>query len=244
MVDRSSDGLPSTIHSAIALPTPPAAARPCTQKPAATKKPATSVSPSRNSPSGVNASGPCTTRAMSTSRNCGTRARAAAHDLRHPLVVGCEQGARGGQWRAVLGPARLRVAQVPADEQATGDVRAEVEELVGVAHGGGELFRGGQWGGDGVLVLASAPPGCPRRRAGRSSRPPRRPRRPPPRRATGPAVGAYAGDPAAFDGDAGDAGVGGDLDAEPGRPGHQGTDQRFRLAGSRRWAASRRGVRR
>jgi hypothetical protein len=45
-VDR---GLSAEIHSAITLPTPPAAASPCAQNPAATKNPRTSVSPRQNS---------------------------------------------------------------------------------------------------------------------------------------------------------------------------------------------------
>ena len=40
MCQRSSDGSPSTIHSAITLPTPPAPASPCAQNPAATNRPA------------------------------------------------------------------------------------------------------------------------------------------------------------------------------------------------------------
>jgi hypothetical protein len=36
MCQTSSDGSPSTIHSAITLPMPPAPASPCAQKPAAT----------------------------------------------------------------------------------------------------------------------------------------------------------------------------------------------------------------
>jgi hypothetical protein len=84
----SYSGVPSTIHSAITLPTPPAAARPCTQKPAATQQPATAVSPRMNSPSGVNASGPCTTFAMAASRSAGTRRRAARHDSPKPSRSG------------------------------------------------------------------------------------------------------------------------------------------------------------
>ena len=58
MCQTSSDGVPSTIHSATSFPIPPAPASPCAQKPAATQKPRTSVGPRTNSPSGVNASGP------------------------------------------------------------------------------------------------------------------------------------------------------------------------------------------
>src|SRR5206468_12346502 len=54
----SHSGRPSTIHSLMILPTPPAPASPCAQPPVATQKPSTSVSPSRKSASGVNASGP------------------------------------------------------------------------------------------------------------------------------------------------------------------------------------------
>jgi hypothetical protein len=46
---------------------------PWAQKPAATKKPSTSVSPSRNSLSGVNASGPLMTLRSPTSAIAGTR---------------------------------------------------------------------------------------------------------------------------------------------------------------------------
>ena len=68
-------GSPATIHSAIALPRPPAPASPCAQKPAATKKPRTSLSPSRNSLSGVKASGPLIRRVTFTSSMAGTRRR-------------------------------------------------------------------------------------------------------------------------------------------------------------------------
>ena len=75
MCQRSSDGSPSTIHSAITLPIPPAPASPWAQKPAATKKPRTAVSPRQNSPSGVNASGPLISRVTLTSSIAGTRLR-------------------------------------------------------------------------------------------------------------------------------------------------------------------------
>ena len=75
MCQRSSDGSPSTIHSAITLPTPPAPASPCAQKPAATKRPRTAVSPRQNSPSGVNASGPLISLVTFTSSIAGTRLR-------------------------------------------------------------------------------------------------------------------------------------------------------------------------
>ena len=69
------DGSPPTIHSAIALPTPPAPARPCAQKPAATNRPGTSVSPRQNSLSGVKPSGPLIIRVTFTSSIWGTRLR-------------------------------------------------------------------------------------------------------------------------------------------------------------------------
>ena len=76
MRQRSSDGSPPTIHSAITLPIPPAPASPCAQNPAATNSPRTEVSPRQNSPSGVNASGPLISRVTRTSSNSGTRLRA------------------------------------------------------------------------------------------------------------------------------------------------------------------------
>ena len=75
MCQRSSDGSPSTIHSAITLPIPPAPARPCAQNPAATKRPRTAVSPRQNSPSGVKASGPLISLVTLTSSIAGTRRR-------------------------------------------------------------------------------------------------------------------------------------------------------------------------
>ncbi len=75
MCQRSSDGSPSAIHSAITLPIPPAPASPCAQKPAATNSPRTGVSPRQNSPSGVNASGPLISRVTRTSSIAGTRLR-------------------------------------------------------------------------------------------------------------------------------------------------------------------------
>ena len=73
MCHRSNSGSPSTTHSAITLPMPPAPAMPCAQKPAATKKPATDVSPRQNSLSGVNPSGPLITDLIPTSAIAGTR---------------------------------------------------------------------------------------------------------------------------------------------------------------------------
>ena len=75
MCHRSSDGSPALIHSAIALPIPPAPASPCAQKPAATNSPPISVSPRQNSLSGVNASGPLIMRVTCTCSICGTRRR-------------------------------------------------------------------------------------------------------------------------------------------------------------------------
>ncbi len=76
MCQTSSEGVPSTIHSATSRPIPPAPARPCAQKPAATQKPRTSVGPSTNSPSGVNASGPLISRTTPMSASMGTRTSA------------------------------------------------------------------------------------------------------------------------------------------------------------------------
>ncbi len=73
MCHRSNSGSPSTIHSAITLPMPPAPAMPCAQNPAATKNPATAVSPRQNSLSGVNPSGPLITDRIPTSAINGTR---------------------------------------------------------------------------------------------------------------------------------------------------------------------------
>ena len=70
----SHSGRPSTIHSLIVFPIPPAPARPCAQPPAATQKPRTSVSPSRKSASGVNASGPLKNIFTSAVSSAGTRA--------------------------------------------------------------------------------------------------------------------------------------------------------------------------
>ncbi len=75
MCQRSSDGSPAAIHSAIALPMPPAPARPWAQKPAATNSPRMAVSPRQNSLSGVKASGPLIMRVTFTSSICGTRRR-------------------------------------------------------------------------------------------------------------------------------------------------------------------------
>ena len=66
-------GAPSSTHSAMTLPMPPAPAMPCAQKPAATKKPATSVGPRQNSLSGVKPSGPLMKVRMPTSAIAGTR---------------------------------------------------------------------------------------------------------------------------------------------------------------------------
>ena len=73
MCQRSSEGSPSAIHSAITLPIPPAPARPCAQNPAATNSPRTSVSPRQNSLSGVNASGPLMILVTLISSIAGTR---------------------------------------------------------------------------------------------------------------------------------------------------------------------------
>ena len=96
----SYSGWPSTIHSAITLPTPPAAASPCTQKPGRDPEAGDpAVSPRMNSPSGVNASGPFTTRAISASRSAGHPARAAAHDSSNRSRSGVEERPRLGQRR-------------------------------------------------------------------------------------------------------------------------------------------------
>ncbi len=74
MCHRSKLGSPSTIHSAITLPTPPAPEIPCAQNPQAAQKPFTSGdSPRINSPSGVNDSRPLTRLTNSTFRRVGTR---------------------------------------------------------------------------------------------------------------------------------------------------------------------------
>ncbi len=73
MCQRSRDGSPSAIHSAITLPMPPAPASPWAQKPAATKRPPTSVSPRQNSLSGVKASGPLISLVTVISSIAGTR---------------------------------------------------------------------------------------------------------------------------------------------------------------------------
>ncbi len=75
MCQRSSEGSPSAIHSAITLPMPPAPARPWAQNPAATKSPPTSVSPRQNSLSGVKASGPLISLVTVISSIAGTRRR-------------------------------------------------------------------------------------------------------------------------------------------------------------------------
>ena len=72
---RSRLGSPSTIHSAITFPIPPAPARPCAQNPHATKYPSTSVSPRQNSLSGVNPSGPLISFVTLISSIAGTRRR-------------------------------------------------------------------------------------------------------------------------------------------------------------------------
>ena len=69
----SHSGSPSTIHSAMTLPTPPAPASPCAQKAAATQKPFTAVGPSRYSPSGVKPSGPLSSVTASADSSTGTR---------------------------------------------------------------------------------------------------------------------------------------------------------------------------
>ena len=72
-------GWPSTIHSATALPAPPAHAMPAELNPAATNRLRTSgVSPRRKLLSGVKLSGPLTNFGNSASANTGTRWRPAA----------------------------------------------------------------------------------------------------------------------------------------------------------------------
>ena len=75
MCHRSRLGSPSTIHSAITFPIPPAPARPWAQNPHATKNPSTSVSPRQNSLSGVNPSGPLISFVTLISSIAGTRFR-------------------------------------------------------------------------------------------------------------------------------------------------------------------------
>ena len=73
MCQTSSDGVPSTTHSATSCPIPPAPARPWAQNPAATQKPRTSDGPRMNSPSGVNASGPLISLTTPIPSSVGTR---------------------------------------------------------------------------------------------------------------------------------------------------------------------------
>src|SRR5437016_14580939 len=73
MCQRSRLGSPSTIHSAIILPTPPAPDTPCAQKQQAAQEPLTlGDSPRINSPSGVKDSSPFTRFTNSASLITGT----------------------------------------------------------------------------------------------------------------------------------------------------------------------------
>ena len=132
-------GSPATIHSAIALPSPPAPARPWAQKPAATKKPRTSLSPSRNSLSGVKASGPLMRRVTLTSSIAGTRRReltaisskrSQSSSSRIAVEVGRDRVEAVGAQRP-----RRAVALVAAHDQAAA-LLAVVDEQVGVAQRG------------------------------------------------------------------------------------------------------------
>ena len=73
MAERSMVGPRSTIHSAIAIPMPPAARMPCELNPAATKKFFTSgASPTMNALSGVKLSGPFMKCAICACSSAGT----------------------------------------------------------------------------------------------------------------------------------------------------------------------------
>ena len=110
MCQTSSDGVPSTIHSATSLPIPPAPARPWAQKPAATQKPRTSDGPRMNSPSGVKASGPLISLTTSISSSDGTRTtafsissskRGQSSSSSLPLKsAGMPSSDHGAQWRS------------------------------------------------------------------------------------------------------------------------------------------------
>ena len=115
MCQASSDGVPSTIHSATSCPSPPAPASPWAQKPAAVQKPRTSVGPRMNSPSGVKASGPL----ISFTTSCSAR-RARGRGVLHQLlearpVLGEELPVEVGR-DAVERPGR-RMAFVAAHDQ-------------------------------------------------------------------------------------------------------------------------------
>ncbi len=121
------------IHSAIALPMPPAPARPWAQKAQATQKPLTEVGPSRNSPSGVKPSGP-----LSSWIDLGRFDRRDAldgvlHQRGEALPVGGQELVLEIARDAVQ-PERGRVALVPARDEPA-DLLAPVDQQVGVAQG-------------------------------------------------------------------------------------------------------------
>ena len=117
MCQTSSDGTPSTIHSATSCPSPPAPASPCAQKPAAVQRPRTSVGPRMNSPSGVNASGPLISLITSASLERRHADDRVLHQLLEPRPVLGEQLAVEVRRDPVERP-RRRVALVAAHDQA------------------------------------------------------------------------------------------------------------------------------
>ena len=132
MCQTSSDGTPSTIHSATSCPSPPAPASPCAQKPAAVQKPRTSVGPRMNSPSGVNASGPLISLITSILGERRDAADGVLHQLLEPRPVLGEQLAVEVRRDPVERPGR-RVALVAAHDQPA-RLGPEVDEERRVAH--------------------------------------------------------------------------------------------------------------
>src|SRR5690349_18878494 len=124
MWDTSNSGVPSTIHSAITLPTPPAAASPCTQNPAATQNPRSAVRGER----------------LRTVHHLDDLS---VHKGRYPAL---DRGPRFGEARQVRleerprvrqrrnivrGPPGLRRTQVASDEDPVA-LAAEVDDVVRV----------------------------------------------------------------------------------------------------------------
>ena len=124
-------GSPSTIHSAITRPTPPAPAMPCAQNPAATKSPCTSLSPSTNSLSGVKPSGSVDQLDDLDVLDGGHAPDRLLDERREPVPVFGEQLVVEVGRDAVQRP-RRRVALVAADDEPA-RLAAEVHEVVGVA---------------------------------------------------------------------------------------------------------------
>ena len=123
---------PSVIHSAIALPMPPAPPKPFSDSPAASQKPGTpGIGPSSGFASGVIASGWQTSPATPASARNGNRRTA-------PAISGANRSSSAGSarppcshGRAVL-PARRRVRLVAAEQHAA-RLGLAVDEVVGVA---------------------------------------------------------------------------------------------------------------